>query len=30
MFDIGLDFSRVDVRSAYFAEALADKELRIA
>ena len=26
--DIGLDFSRVDVRQAYFAEALADKELR--
>ena len=26
--DIGLDFSRVDVRQAHFAEALADKELR--
>ena len=26
--DIGLDLSRVDVRQAYFAEALADKELR--
>jgi len=26
--DIGLDFWRVDVRQAYFAEALADKELR--
>jgi hypothetical protein len=26
--DIGLDFSRVDVDQAYFAEALADKELR--
>jgi hypothetical protein len=26
--DIGFDFTRVDVRQAYFAEALADKELR--